>query len=304
MVAGRSAHSRQHSLALHHCRTLITTVGGWPAPGRRAAQRCTRCAGSSRCRPARSEPVRPGRVGPQCGRAWSSRWSSGRRWAALPVGVQAAIGALQTAFADRPGPYRLRVARMLVTALVAGLTAGLAAGLGNNLLASAVLLAVLAFTAGLLLSVGPSAAQVGIAATACALVLGHIPERPLAALCTGLLVLAGGAVQTVLAIAAWPLGRHRPERQALAGAVPASLPGWPRNPIDAGTSPPLGTAIADTECGAARCRSRPRAERRGLPGAAGRGGAGPAGHPGAVRLRRPARPGRRSRPPRRCCGPS
>ncbi len=160
------------------------------------------------------------------------------------VGVRAAIGALQTAFADRPGPYRLRLARMLITALAAGVTAGLAAGFGASLLASAVLLAVCAFAAGLLLSVGPSAAQVGVAATACALVLGHLPQPPLAAVATGLLVFAGGALQAVLAIAAWPLGRHGPERRALA-ALYRQLAGLAERPIDAATSPPLGEAIAD-----------------------------------------------------------
>ncbi|HST47215.1 FUSC family protein [Jatrophihabitans sp.] len=161
------------------------------------------------------------------------------------VGVQAAIGALQTAFADRPGPYRLRLARMLVTALAAGVTGGLAAGFGTSLLASAVLLAACAFAAGLLLAAGPSAAQVGVAATACALVLGHLPQQPLAAVYTGLLVFAGGALQAVLAIAAWPLGRHGPERRALA-ALYRRLAGLAEQPIDAATSPPLGEAIAAT----------------------------------------------------------
>lgn len=161
-------------------------------------------------------------------------------------GVQAAIGALQTSFADRPGPYRLRLARMLLTAVVAAVTAASAAALGHNLFASAVLLAVLAFAAGLLLSAGPSAAQVGVASTACALILGHLPEPLPAALRTGLLVLAGGLVQSLLAVAAWPLGRHRPERQALADLY-RQLAGLAANPIDTSTGPPLGMALADTE---------------------------------------------------------
>ena len=160
------------------------------------------------------------------------------------AGVAAATGALQAAFADRPGPYRLRLIRMLGTATVAAITAGLAAGLGHNVAASAVLLAVLGFGAGLLLSAGPSATQVGIAATACALVLGHIPQSPRAALYTGLLVLAGGSVQAVLAIAAWPLGRHRPERQALADLY-RQLAGMAAQPIDTRSSPPLGPTIAN-----------------------------------------------------------
>ena len=159
------------------------------------------------------------------------------------AGVAAATGALQAAFADRPGPYRLRLARMLGTAAIAGSTAGLAAALGHQVVGSALLLAVLAFGAGLLLSIGPSAAQVGIAATAAALVLGHNPQSPRAALYAGLLVLLGGAGQAVLAIAAWPLGRHLPERRALA-ALYRQLAGLAADPIDTRSSPPLGPAIA------------------------------------------------------------
>jgi uncharacterized membrane protein YccC len=135
----------------------------------------------------------------------------------IPGGLAATVGALQAAFADRPGPYRLRILRMLGTAFAAGLTSGLAVVASRSDAASVALLLVVAFIAGLLLSGGPSATQVGVAATAAALVLGHLPQSPSVALQVGLLVFAGGAVQTVLAIAAWPLRRHRPERLALAG---------------------------------------------------------------------------------------
>jgi len=134
----------------------------------------------------------------------------------LAAGVAASIGALQVAFADRPGPYRLRAARMLGIAGLAGVTAALAAAFGHSTVATAALLAVLGFVAGLLLVAGPSATQAGIASTAAALVLGHLPQSPAAAAGTGLLVMLGGVVQTALAVAAWPLGRHRPERLALA----------------------------------------------------------------------------------------
>jgi uncharacterized membrane protein YccC len=132
------------------------------------------------------------------------------------LGLASTIGALQTAFADRPGPYRLRMLRMLGTALAAGVTSGLAVAASRSDAASVLLLLVLAFVAGLLVTGGPSATQVGIAGVAAALVLGHTPQPPSVALHVGLLVLAGGAAQTVLAIAAWPLGRHRPERVILA----------------------------------------------------------------------------------------
>jgi uncharacterized membrane protein YccC len=133
------------------------------------------------------------------------------------LGLATTIGALQTGFADRPGPYRLRILRMVGTAFAAGLTSALAVVASRSDAASIVLLLVLAFCAGMLLAGGPSATQVGVAGVAAALILGHIPQPPSVAVHVGLLVFAGGAIQAVLAIAAWPLRRHRPERVALAG---------------------------------------------------------------------------------------
>ncbi|MBV9593777.1 MAG: FUSC family protein, partial [Actinobacteria bacterium] len=159
-------------------------------------------------------------------------------------GTPAAIGALQTAFADRPGPYRLRLVRMVGTAVIAGLVGGLASGFGHNTTLSVVLLAICAFAAGQLLSAGPAAAQLGTAATACAIVLGHLPQSPVKAVQLGLLVVAGGLIQTALAVAAWPLGRHRPERLAIA-AVYEQIAGLARQPVGTSAGPPVVQAMAD-----------------------------------------------------------
>ena len=132
------------------------------------------------------------------------------------VGLAMTIGALQTAFADRPGPYRLRALRMFGTALAAAVTSTLAVALSRSDAAEVGLLLVLAFLAGLLTAGGPAATQVGIAGVASALILGHLPHAPSVAPHVGFLVLAGGALQALLAVAGWPLGRHRPERTALA----------------------------------------------------------------------------------------
>lgn len=162
---------------------------------------------------------------------------------AAAFGVPATIGALQTAFADRPGPYRLRVLRMGGTALAAATTSTLAVALSRHDVATAALLFVVAFCAGLLVSGGPSATQVGIAATASALVLGHQARQPGAALHIGLLVLAGGIGQAILAVAGWPLRRHLPERRALAGLYSA-LAGLARTPAGSAVGPPLGEQLA------------------------------------------------------------
>lgn len=160
------------------------------------------------------------------------------------LGLASTIGALQTAFADRPGPYRLRMLRMLGTAFAAGVTSALAVALSRSDVGSVLLLLVLGFAAGLLLAGGPSATQVGVAGTAAALILGHQPQPPSAAVHVGLLVLAGGVGQAVLAIAAWPLRRHRPERLALAGLY-HELAAAARLPAGTGFGPPatdtLGT---------------------------------------------------------------
>src|SRR3954469_2787814 len=66
------------------------------------------------------------------------------------VGLAMTIGALQTAFADRPGPYRLRALRMLGTALAAAVASTLAVALSHYDVAEVALLTVLAFVAGLL----------------------------------------------------------------------------------------------------------------------------------------------------------
>ena len=63
---------------------------------------------------------------------------------------------------------------MLLTAVAAAVTSGLAVLASGSTAASVALLFVLAFGAGLMLTAGPSATQVGMAAVAAALVLGHL----------------------------------------------------------------------------------------------------------------------------------
>jgi uncharacterized membrane protein YccC len=161
----------------------------------------------------------------------------------VAIGLLTTIGALQTAFADRPGPYRLRTLRMLGTAFAATTTSALAVLASRNDAASVILLLALGFGAGLLLAGGPAAAQVGTAATAAALIIGHMPQPPSVALHVALLVLAGGVLQTVLAISAWPLRRHRPERTALA-ALYRDLAKIARTPPGTHVGPPVIDTLA------------------------------------------------------------
>lgn len=134
----------------------------------------------------------------------------------VSIAVFGAVGALFASFADRPGSYRLRLARMGVTSLAAGIGGGLSVLCGHSVPLSLLLVAVFAFTTGMLLSLGANVAQVGIAATAVAIVLNRFPLPPSGALGVAAVVTTAGLVQSLLALAGWPLHRHAPERAVLA----------------------------------------------------------------------------------------
>lgn len=131
---------------------------------------------------------------------------------------------------------------MLGTGLAAAVTSGLAITASTSNAGSVALLFVLAFTAGMLQAGGPSATQVGTAGVAAALVIGHAPQPPDVALHVALLVFVGGVLQTVLAVAAWPLGRHRPERMALARLY-RELAVAAKQPPDIRVGPPAGDTL-------------------------------------------------------------
>ena len=134
----------------------------------------------------------------------------------VPVAVFGAVGALFASFADRPGSYRLRLARMSATSLAVGIGGGLSVLCGHSVPLSLLLVAVFAFATGMLLSLGANVSQVGIAGTAVAIVLNRFPLPPSGALGIAVVIAAGGLVQSLLAIAGWPLHRHAPERAVLA----------------------------------------------------------------------------------------
>ncbi|WP_227878720.1 FUSC family protein [Arthrobacter dokdonensis] len=134
----------------------------------------------------------------------------------FPVAVFGAVGALFAAFADRPGSYRLRFARMAGTSVAAGIGGGLSVLCAHSLPLSLLLVAVFSFTTGMLLSLGLNVAQVGIAGTAVAIVLNRFPMPLSGALGIAAAITAAGLLQSFLAIAGWPLHRHAPERAVLA----------------------------------------------------------------------------------------
>jgi uncharacterized membrane protein YccC len=135
--------------------------------------------------------------------------------AAIGLGVGA--GALDTMFSDQPGPYRQRIARLLLASLAAGLASLCGFLIGGHLLP--MLLATLAtgFLGGLLVVFGPDIARVGMTSMILLVITAAEPiGAPLQALAASALIFSGGLLLTLFSVAAWPLQRYWPERQALA----------------------------------------------------------------------------------------
>ena len=136
----------------------------------------------------------------------------------LLAGLGISAGALNTMFADQPGPYRLRLRRMLLTALAAGVAAFAGSVLGQWPVALLLAAALWGFGAGLLVAIDAHVTRVGLTSLILLVIMGAEPHAMPEAWPAAALIFAGGVLQTLFAIAAWPLQRYRPERLALAQA--------------------------------------------------------------------------------------
>lgn len=176
----------------------------------------------------------------------------------LFAGLGIAAGALNTMFADQPGPYRLRLRRMLLTAFAAGLAAFAGSVLGQWLPALLLAVALWGFGAALLVAIDMHATRVGLTSLILLVIMGAEPQAVPQALPAALLIFAGGVLQTLFAIAAWPLQRYRPERLALAQAF-RGLADSARREVSRGGAVALPPSLNDLQAllfGAGRARGR------------------------------------------------
>ncbi|MFA4660867.1 hypothetical protein P2A10_21040, partial [Xanthomonas perforans] len=134
----------------------------------------------------------------------------------VAAGLAVCSGALNTMFSDQPGPYRARLQRMLMAALAAGLAALLGIWVGHNTPTLVLAGLLLGLGGGLLVALGPVAARVGLTSMILLVVSADMRLPVQQAPGVAALIFAGGLLQVVLALAAWPLQRYRPERFALA----------------------------------------------------------------------------------------
>lgn len=162
------------------------------------------------------------------------------------IGLGMAAGALNTMFIDQPGPYRLRMQRMLLASLASGISAYAGSLLGAHTVLLALAALACGISGGLLVALGPNAGRTGLACMILLVISAATPLDPLTALGPAALIVAGGLLQMLFAIAAWPLQRYRPERAALAD-VCRQLAASVRERADSRSAPPVTQALLDVE---------------------------------------------------------
>lgn len=165
----------------------------------------------------------------------------------LITGLTISIGALNVAFSDRPGPYRLRAGRMMLAGAWGALSVFVGSSTGGIGWLTVLLVAIWGPGSGILAALGPAALQIGLTGVILLLVYGAYSLSPGNAAVQGGLILVGAALQVILAIAIWPVRRLGPEREALA-AVFRQLATAARSTGEAESAPPASgeTTIAST----------------------------------------------------------
>lgn len=131
------------------------------------------------------------------------------------AGLIAATGALDAAFSDGADPYLHRGRRMLAATCFVALAVFAGRLCGDNHALAVTLEAACAFAAGMLVATGETAGNIGTISLVTLIVFAAQPASLGKAFSSGLLLLAGGAMQTLFSIALWPVRRHLPEARAL-----------------------------------------------------------------------------------------
>jgi len=162
----------------------------------------------------------------------------------VPAGLAVTTGAINTMFTDMPGPYRQRMQRMLMAASAAGLSAlvGILISAHTGLFVVAAIL--FGLLGGLLVAIGPVAARTGLTSMIVMMITADMRLPIVHAPGVAALILAGGLLQMLLALAAWPLQRYRPERFALA-TVLQQLAVVARTRPEATQPPPVSQAAME-----------------------------------------------------------
>ncbi|HZX72060.1 MAG TPA: FUSC family protein [Rhodanobacter sp.] len=131
------------------------------------------------------------------------------------IGLGVSAGALNTMFADQPGPYRQRLRQLLLTALAAALASLVGFLIGGQLLPMLAATMACGFFGGLLVVFGTNTARVGMTSMILLVVTASTPTTLGGAVGAATLIFCGGVLLACFSLVAWPLQRFLPERRAL-----------------------------------------------------------------------------------------
>jgi uncharacterized membrane protein YccC len=158
--------------------------------------------------------------------------------------VVAGIGALNVSYSDSRDPYVIRGQRMLLSSVLCLLSVTLGSLSGHSNVTAVAAATLWAFGAGMLVALGTTAGNLGVTTLVTFVVFSARPMPPLEAIETGMLALGGGLLQTLLAIALWPIRPYEPERRIIASLYTA-LASMARSPGLPSNAPPLSAQISD-----------------------------------------------------------
>lgn len=167
--------------------------------------------------------------------------AAGAGFGEVSTGIAAATGALNVCFSDSDEPYVLRANRMLAASFIIGFAVFIGSLSGGNQVMAVLTATGWAFSAGILVALSSTAADLGVISLVTLVVYAAVPMPAEKAGLAGVLALAGGLFQTGLAVALRPLRRFVPERRVL-GQLYRELSRAAASPhlasLDATQSPP------------------------------------------------------------------
>ncbi len=164
------------------------------------------------------------------------------------IGLWIAVGAIVTMYSDQPGPYRQRLARLLAVSAAGGFAAFIGMALGDHLAALLLAATLVSFAGALLVVFGDAAGRVGMAAMILLVITAASPASSAwTALASAALIAGGGLLLTVFSIAAWPLQRYGPEREALAGVYHGLASLARERSVDSGSAPAMSEDMTELQ---------------------------------------------------------
>ena len=155
----------------------------------------------------------------------------------VPAGLAMATGALNVSFSDGQEPYRQRGRRMLAASMVVAFALFAGTLSGHHNFAAVMIAALWAFAAGMMVALSTTAGDLGTISLVTLVVYMAVPQSFERAVYGSLLAFCGGLLQTLLAVAFWPLHRYIYEQRAV-GDLYAELARTAAAPVKATEAPP------------------------------------------------------------------